>query len=144
MDIKFKAQKMYYQPNKAAYNLILLAIVTNVVFIVVMCNGIIPNMNIGSNILLNVLYLMFMFFMSEQLKIYSSKWSKVAVFMILFQIYRFIEIPMSYRNELDNSDFYILIGTLVVQAVLVTYAGLMTYKKAQIIEENLPQDERYN
>ncbi len=143
MDNKFKAEKMFYQPNGFSYKLVFLAILANTVFIVFTNTAIKPTMDIGISILFNVVYLMFLFFLSEQLKVYSKKWAIVSMIVALFQIYRFVDTPIAYSDQLENSRFMLLSAMLLVQLIALGLAGYTTHQKANLIDEYLPEEERY-
>lgn len=85
MNIKY--DKMRYQKNKLSYNLALIALVFNTLYIFKVLSIVKPDFFIGLKILANIGLMLSVFLAMEKVKAYSKNWS---IFLIVIGVLNFL------------------------------------------------------
>ena len=135
-----KKDRMRFTKNKLSSTFCYLAILFNVLYFVEIYTTDIGNyyytMHIGFSIVYNLLFLLFTFLCSEGVKNYSSGYSIFLIIIGAMQLVRIVDIPMkahAYQFSLDgkltyamdDNQFMLVIGYLVVSAAFCIAAGII-------------------
>jgi hypothetical protein len=93
----------------------------------------------GVDIILNILFLLIVFWASEMVKIYDRKWSVVLVVVGLTQIGRVFWLPM-YYNELEQlveGSFSFSLATIVLSGVFLLAAAVLSFSNSTLLRKYL-------
>lgn len=122
------AERMQYQSDKLSYWLCILSVVCNAVYFVGLYTNryVAPDVNIGADILLNIVFMMIVFLSSEKLKTYEKKWNGYIIIVGAVQILRIFWVPMHFHQleMLMEGKYTLAIVSLVVSGILLLIAGI--------------------
>ncbi len=142
---KRNLERMRYKNDKLASRLCLTAVVFDAVYFVVLYGrqSVVPDMNMGADILLNILFLLAGFFAAEQAKVYSRRWSFIMIGMALAQIARSFWLPEYYRalEQLIGGEYLTTKLSLLASAALMLAAGIVSYVNSTVLARYLDKSE---
>ena len=122
------AERMQYQSDKLSYWLCILSIICNAVYFVGLYTNraIAPDVTIGADILLNIVFMMIVFLSSEKLKGYEKKWNGYIIIVGAVQVLRIFWVPMHFNRleMLIEGRYTLAIVSLVVSGILLLVAGI--------------------
>ena len=122
------AERMQYQHDKLSYLLCMLSIVFSMVHFVSIYtnNAIVPDVTIGADILINIIFLMIVFLSSEKLKSYTKKWGIYVILLGVVQMLRILWVPAHfYQLEmLVETKYTWAIIWLLVSGIMLLLAGI--------------------
>lgn len=122
------AERMQYQPDKLSSLLCVLSIVVNAIcFVSIYANSAVaPDVTIGADILINIVFMMLAFLSSEKLKAYSKKWNIYVVLVGAVQVLRIFWVPAHFKKleMLVETKYTLAIVCLLISGVLLCLAGI--------------------
>lgn len=151
-EFAIKTDIMRYKPNQLSFLFCVLAIVLNVAMFLIIyqetnCKS---NYLLGIDLVINVVFMLAVFLLSEKSKAYNLKAGYVALVMGLIEIGRIFFIPLYYYNKhleylkteegiigLSNSQFYWCVGLMIAAAVCLFAAGVDTIIKSRRLTAHL-------
>lgn len=135
-DVKIvKKDRLRFTKNSVSSTLCYLAILFNVLYFVDIYSSnsqFYYNMEMGFSVVYNLLFLLFAFLCSEGVKNYSKGYSIGIILIGCMQFVRILGIPMSAHATpgiMDDKQFILVCGYLVISAVLCIIAGIIGYSK---------------
>lgn len=151
-EFSIKTDIMRYKPNQLSFLFCVSAIVLNVAMFLIIyqetnCKS---NYLLGIDLVINVVFMLAVFLLSEKSKAYNLKAGYVALVMGLIEIGRIFFIPLYYHNKhleylkteegiigLSNSQFYWCVGLMIAAAVCLFVAGIVTIIKSKRLTAHL-------
>lgn len=139
-----KYEKLHYQKNNFSYWFCLLGIVFDVLYMVgvIEPSQIISDINIGLDVIINILFLLFVFLGSEKLKNYDRNWGYYVIGIALLQIVRIFYIPTLFffteevegtigiaAHSLTLNEYTLAIVYLVSSCVCLIVAAVVSLIK---------------
>lgn len=118
----------FYKPNVLAYKLVLLATVLELVYLILMLAKMELNYLIGIFILVNICFLLLLFTIALELKVYKKRASILSVIFGGYAITRFLTVPLVLNVTSDSVLIHIITGVI---AALMIFSGIMSFKKVQ-------------
>lgn len=163
---------MRYKNNSLSFWLCILAIVLNVImFIMIYRNkNCVPGVTAGLDLIVNVIFLLAVFLISEKSKAYNKKAAYSAIVVGVIQIARIFWMPLYFRRQniiylqevakaeqageqlsysgmigLEDSQFRVIVVLLIVSAVALFASSIVTLSKAARLQQHLAKiEERGN
>ncbi len=152
MQRNLKIEKMRYQENKLGYNFILAAFLVNMYYLVVTLNHLEISYHIGIEIGFNLITFMAIFLGMEKVKGHDLRWSINFMILALIDLARIFYMPKMLLAQggalvATGEDVSIITGqaivnagyrsagALIVMAVLLLIAGLVSYRKAKALRD---------
>ncbi len=149
-DVKIiKKDRMRFTKNTLSSTLCYIAILFNALYFVNIystdVNTYFYNIEIGVSVVYNLLFMLFTFLCSEEIKNYNKGFSVFAAIIGVLQIVRIFGIPMDAHNTLiivnkvevsviDDKQFALLVAYLIVSAACCIAAGVIGLVKATTLE----------
>jgi TRAP-type uncharacterized transport system fused permease subunit len=122
------AERMQYQLDKLSYWLCVFSIVFNMVYFVsVYTNKVVaPDVTIGADVVVNIVFMLIVFLGSEKLKAYQKKWNVYVMLIGVVQILRIFFVPMHYNQMevLIGLEHTLAVVWLSVSGILLLLAGI--------------------
>lgn len=146
-DKKISIDMLHYKNNRFSFWMIILAIVLNVVMFLIIyktteCT---PNVQLGIDLLINVVFMLACFLAAGKTSKYSRFWGIGSIVLGGIQVARIFWIPLvyylKYVNEgagLNPGLFAACIILLVLSAACLVFAGIDTLIKHKILEKHEP------
>jgi Na+(H+)/acetate symporter ActP len=136
--MSLKVEKMRYQKNSISYWLALLSIVFNSLYMVDVLENmtILADVFIGIDIIINILFMMFVFLGSEKAKVYSKTWGYILIFIGILSILRISFIPyrlhfiVGSAKGISFNNFIYLCIMLILAGVCLIVSGVITINKS--------------
>lgn len=126
--INRNADRMQYQSDKLSYWLCVLGIVFNMVYFVAVYTNrsIVPDVTIGADVIINIIFMMVVFMASEKLKAYSKHWNVYAILAGAVQFFRTLWLPNHYKQleMLIEKKYTFVIACLIISGSLLILAGI--------------------
>jgi len=138
---------MHYKPNRLSFWLIMLTIALNIVMFLIIyrTTDCTPNVQLGIDLLVNVLLMLACFLAAEKTKHYSKNWGIASIAIGHFQIIRIFFIPLLYFIQFKNTGKGLTTGPfvwvcvlLVLSGISMILAGLFSNKKHNVLALNEP------
>jgi TRAP-type uncharacterized transport system fused permease subunit len=137
------AERMQYQIDRLSYWLCVLSIVFNVVYFVsIYTNKVVaPDLTIGVDVIVNIVFMMIVFLGGEKLKAYQKKWNIYVMLIGAVQILRIFFIPMHFREleMLTGDEYTMVIVWILISGILLLLAGINSSINLKILSR---YDER--
>lgn len=144
-----------YKNNSLSFWMSMLAIIFQCIAFVFTykCLGWTPEFPTGLDIIINIIFLLFVFLASEKLKTYNINWGYIIIgigLVNLIRIFTYV-IPTHYVMDtvsntmilnIDNFSYILSIVSYVLVAIFCTIAGLVTIYKGRILKEFLASLEK--
>lgn len=132
-----------YRNNKFSFNACILAIVFQCIAFIFVYKSLFINAAFytGVDIIINILFLLFVFLASEKVKTYSVKWGYIIIFIgliNLIRIYTYIFSPFSGENivgTVENSNVIISVISYCLVAVSLTFGGIVAIIRGKKLNE---------
>lgn len=121
-----KTDLTFYKPDKMAYNMVMLATVLELVYLVVMLGLMELNYVIGIFILVNICFLLLLFTIALEVKVYKPKSSVLAIIFGTYALSRIVIVPFVLGVTDNLVLLYIICGSI---GALMIGAGIMNGKK---------------
>lgn len=144
-----------YKNNSLSFWMSMLAIIFQCIAFVFTykCLGWTPEFSTGLDIIINIIFLLFVFLASEKLKTYNVRWGYIIIGIGLVNLIRIFTylIPTHYVLDsatnnmilnIDNFSFILSIVSYVLVAVFCTIGGIVTIKRGKILNEFLATLEK--
>ncbi len=138
--MNLKVEKMRYHKNLISYYLALLSIVFNSIYMVNILRSlkIVPDIHIGIDIVINILFMLFVFLGSEKAKVYSRTWGinlviiGIISFLRIFYIpYRlFYAVKSAGNSAITEGNFYYLCVFLSLTGICLLISGIIAIIKS--------------
>lgn len=145
MKENIKVARMRYQTDKRSSRLCILAIVFNIAYFLMLYsnNDLAPDMNMGLDVLYNIIFMLIAFLASEKTKAYDKKWSYIVAVVGILEILRILWVPAHYRKleMLTSSKWMMLVAALLLAGGSLILAGLSCYKNSTTLENYLKSVE---
>lgn len=126
--MKRNPQRMKYQPDKVSYWFCILSIVINMVYFVSVYSNrsVVPDVAVGTDVLINIIFMMVVFLASEKLKGYTRNWNKYISIVGVLQILRIFWLPMHYNKlgMLEGTKYILTLSYLITSGVFLIIAGI--------------------
>lgn len=147
-----KTDIMRYKPNKVSFLFCVLSIVLNVAMFLIIyqeahCTS---NVLLGIDLVINVVFMLAVFLLSEKTKAYNIKAGYIAIVMGIFEMLRILFIPLYYYNKhltfletgngiigLSQGQFIWCVVLMVVSGIFLIAAGIDTIIKSRRLTVHL-------
>ena len=131
------AERMQYQPDKLSYLLCTLSIIFNMIYFVSIYTNrdVTPDVTIGADVLINIIFMMIIFLAGEKLKGYEKKWNIYVILVGIVQISRILFVPRHF-NELEmlvGIKYTLSIVWLLTSGILLLLAGINSTINGRIL-----------
>lgn len=126
--MKRNPARMKYQKDTRSSMLCILSLLFNVYyFISVFRSGdITPDVIMGLDVVVNIVFMMLVFLTSEKLKAYTPKWNRIAAALGVFEALRVFILPLHYHKlgMLTGGLYTGAVATLLLSAFCLIGAGI--------------------
>ncbi|MDO5111029.1 MAG: hypothetical protein Q4E65_01870 [Clostridia bacterium] len=126
--MKRNPARMKYQKDTRSSLLCILSILFNVYyFISVFRSGnITPDVVMGLDVIINIVFMMLVFLTSEKLKAYAPKWNRIAAALGVFEALRVFILPLHYHKlgMLTGGLYMGAVAALLLAALCLIGAGV--------------------
>ncbi len=153
---KIKLDRMRYVKDSGPSNLAILAVVFDILYFVLIYkinNEFFYNYSIGASVVINLLFMLFGFWCSIEVKNYHGKFGYLMIALGIVQIIRIFVYPMSAHGAvtvvdgnnvqvMTNAQFISSIVYLVVSAACMVFGGLMSMKNSKTLQNHLASLEK--
>ncbi len=153
---KIKLDRMRYVKDSGPSNLAILAVVFDILYFVLIYkinNEFFYNYSIGVSVVINLLFMLFGFWCSIEVKNYHGKFGYLMIALGIVQIIRIFVYPMSAHGAvtvvdgnnvqvMTNAQFISSIVYLVVSAACMVFGGLMSMKNSKTLQNHLASLEK--
>ncbi len=146
-----KHERLRYQKNKTSYLLALLGLLFNCLYMVKLLADpdIVPDIHVGFDVILNIVFLLFVFLGAEKLKVYNKTWCFIVAGIGVINFIRVFYLPVRLLNleipPILQGDFNLMALYLIASGGLLIAAAIVGYfkclrlaeivKAASIVEE---------
>ena len=138
---KRNLERMRYKDDTLAANMCLLAIVFDVAHFIILYSStsIVPDYQMGIDIIINILFLLIAFLASEEAKVYSRKWAFVIMGVAVVQAARMFWLPLAYHGlgQLEGAGYLAACLSILVSAVFMLAGGIICYVNASALQKYL-------
>lgn len=128
---KRNLERMRYKNDALASGLCLAAVGCDVVYFIAIYSRqtVVPDMRMGGDIILNILFLLVGFLASEQAKVYARNWSFVMLGLAAAQLARGLWLPEHYHElgQLVGGAYSLVRMSILASAALMLAAGIVCY-----------------
>ncbi|MBR2826313.1 MAG: hypothetical protein IKE78_02250 [Erysipelotrichaceae bacterium] len=153
---RIKLDRMRYVKDSGPSNLAILAVVFDILYFVLIYkinNEFFYNYSIGASVVINLLFMLFGFWCSIEVKNYHGKFGYLMIALGIVQIIRIFVYPMSAHGAvtvvdgnnvqvMTNAQFISSIVYLVVSAACMVFGGLMSMKNSKTLQNHLASLEK--
>jgi glucan phosphoethanolaminetransferase (alkaline phosphatase superfamily) len=107
-------------------------------------NSITPDVRMGSDIIINIIFMLVVFWASEMVKTYKRKWAVVLALVGAVQIGRIHWLPLRYRElaQLQGRAFTYVCVTLALSGVFLLLGAAQSYLNSTILKIHMEQNDR--
>lgn len=148
---KIKLDRMRYVKDSVPSNLAIIAVVFDILYFVLIYkinNEFFYNFSIGISVVVNLLFMLFGFWCSIEVKNYHGKFGYLMIFLGLVQIARIFVYPMQAHNAIalsgevevqvmNNTQFIMAIAYLLIAAACMICGGLLSMKNSKTLQNYL-------
>ena len=148
---KIKLDRMRYVKDSVPSNLAIIAVVFDILYFVLIYkinNEFFYNFSIGVSVVVNLLFMLFGFWCSIEVKNYHGKFGYLMIFLGLVQIARIFVYPMQAHNAIalagevevqvmNNTQFIMAIAYLLIAAACMICGGLLSMKNSKTLQNYL-------
>ena len=147
--MKINVERMRYKNDSLSFLLCMTALIADVVmFSLIYSNSVLTSLTgvqgfnyytIGIDIIVNILFMLFAFYVGEELKTYHIKWAIAPILMGLLQLYRIFDFPKSMMQFgfITEKIYRICVICLIFSAVCLFVASVNTFIKATLLNRFL-------
>lgn len=153
---RIKLDRMRYVKDSAPSNLAILAVVFDILYFVLIYkinNEFFYNFSIGISVVVNLLFMLFGFWCSIEVKNYHGKFGFLMIFLGIVQIVRIFAFPMRAHGAvsvvgeqtvqvMNNAQFITSIVYLVASAACMVCGGLLSMKNSKTLQDHLASLEK--
>jgi hypothetical protein len=130
---------MRYKNDSGAAALCYLSIVLNVVqFIAFYSNNtVVPNLRTGADVVINIVFMLLVFWASEMVKVYDRKWAAALVGIGALQALRVLWLP-AYFHELEQlvgPSYDFIRAATVLSGISLAAAAALSFSNATILRK---------
>jgi len=146
-----KHERLRYQKNKMSYLLALGGLVFNCLYMVKLLADpdIVPDIHVGIDVIINIVFLLFVFLGAEKLKVYSKVWCFIVAGIGLINFLRILYLPKRLLTlatpQILLGDFNLMALYLLISGGLLIAAAVVGFLKcnrlAQIVKAADAQEE---
>jgi len=138
---------LHYKANRLSFWLILLTIALNIAMFLIIykTTDCTPNIQLGIDLLVNVIIMLVCFLAAEKTKHYSKSWGIVSIIMGHLQVVRIFWIPLYYFLQfretgkgLGVAGFVWCAILLLLSGISMIIAGIINNKKCNTRDLNEP------
>jgi hypothetical protein len=128
---------MRYKTDTASAALCYLAIAFNVAqFIAFYANNTVaPNLRTGADVVINILFMLVVFWASEMVKVYDRKWAVGLAFIGIIQALRVLWLPAYFHKleQLVGSSYYLICTATILSGLALAAASALSYANSTIL-----------
>ena len=147
--MKINVERMRYKNDSLSFTLCMLALIADVIqFTLIYSNSVLSSLTgvagfnyytIGIDIIVNILFMLFAFYVGEELKTYHIKWAIAPIIMGVLQIYRIFDFPKSMMKFgfITEKLYRVCVICLVFSAVCLFIASVNTFIKSTMLNRYL-------
>lgn len=147
--MKINVERMRYKNDSLSFLLCMIALIADVVmFSLIYSNSVLTSLTgvqgfkyytIGIDIIVNILFMLFAFYVGEELKTYHIKWAIAPVIMGALQVYRIFDFPKTMRDFgfITEKIYTVCVICLIVSAVSLLAAAVNTFIKGTMLSNFL-------
>ncbi len=153
---RIKLDRMRYVKDSGPSNLAILAVVFDILYFVLIYkinNEFFYNFSIGVSVVANLLFMLFGFWCSIEVKNYHGKFGYLMIALGIVQIIRIFVYPMSARGAvtivdgnnvqvMNNVQFILSVVYLVASAACMVCGGLLSMKNSKTLQNHLASLEK--
>lgn len=146
-----KHERLRYQKNKTSYILALGGLVFNCLYMVKLLGDpdIVPDIHVGIDVIINIVFLLFVFLGAEKLKVYNKIWCFIVTGIGLINFARIFYLPRRLLTmetpQILQGDFNLMTIYLIISGVLLIAASVFGYfqcmRLAEIVKAAEAQEE---
>ncbi len=137
--MKRNPARMQYQKDTLSAFLCILSIVFNVYYFICAfsTDTIKPDVILGLDVLINIIFMMVTFLASEKLKVYSKNWGAIVILMGVFEIARILILPEHYRklDMLGGFAYIQTVAALALAGASLIAAGLNSAANLRVLKK---------
>lgn len=108
-----RPERLFYQTNKQSYNLILIYILLNILYIILYLNHMNVDIWVSYVSIVNIIILLISFLVAARIKVYDRKFQYVPIIFGIIQVFRLFTIP----KEIVGKIKIILLIILIISAI---------------------------
>ncbi len=142
---KRNLERMRYKSDTLASGLCIAAIACDAAHFVALYTQktVVPDMQMGADIIINILFLLTTFFASEQAKVYTRNWSFIMIGVAVLQYARSFWLPEHYHalGQLTGGGYSLVRITIIASAALMLAAGIICYVNSTALRNYLAKSE---
>ena len=147
--MKINVERMRYKNDSLSFLLCMIALIADIVmFSLIYSNSILTSLTgvqgfsyytIGIDIIVNTLFMLFAFYVGEELKTYHIKWAIAPIIMGVIQLYRITDFPRDMRDFgfITEKLYLTCVVCLVLSALCLFAASVNTFIKATMLNNYL-------
>ncbi len=151
--MKINVERMRYKNDSTSFWFAILGLVFDIIqFSIIYSNSYLQSLTgkagfkywtIGLDVVINILFMLAVFYMAEELKTYHRKWNICAVFLAVFQIVRIFFFPKSmHTNEfITDKQFNIVVICLVASSACFIITTIVSMVKSTMLANFLKKVE---
>ena len=147
---KSNPEILRYRNNKFGFNACIIAIILQCIAFIFVYDSLTftPKFNTGLDIVINIIFLLFVFLASEKVKTYKVMWGYIIIgigLVNLVRIYTYLYSPFSGEdlvNNIKESSFIISLVSYCLVAVSLTLGGIVTILRGNRLNEFLKSIEK--
>ncbi|MCQ2536786.1 MAG: hypothetical protein MJ124_00130 [Lachnospiraceae bacterium] len=150
--MKINVERMRYKNDSLSFTLCMFALVADIVqFMIIYSNSYLTDITgksgfsfyiIGIDIVVNILFMLFAFYVGEELKTYHMKWAVAPVLMGALQIFRMFDFPkkMMEAGYITDKQYTICAICLLISAVCMFIAAVNSFVKCSLLNKLLKSE----
>ncbi|HWQ57674.1 MAG TPA: hypothetical protein VN540_01550 [Clostridia bacterium] len=130
--------RMKYQKDKRSSALCVLAIAFNIYYFVAVfrSDAIAPDLVLGADVIVNIVFMMVAFLAGEKLKAYEPRWGWAVLAMGIAEIARVLVVPAHYRalGVMSDALYYQAAGALALAGLSLMAAGVNALVNRRLLD----------
>jgi hypothetical protein len=143
--MKRNPARMRYKNDSRSAQLCYLSIVCDVAYFIAVyaSTKIIPDMWMGADVILNILFMLIVFWGSEMLKVYDRRWPFIIAALGSVQILRVFWLPIKYREleQLMGTSFTFVCASLALSGLFLFAAAMYSRFNSQLLNNYLKSEK---
>lgn len=152
--MKINVERMRYKNDSLSFLLCMLALITDVIqFMIIYSNSYLTAVSdksnfkyytIGIDIVVNILFMLFAFYVGEELKTYHKKWAIAPVIMGALQIFRITNFPKSMMeySYITQKQYTICVVCLALSAIFMFVAAANSFARCTMLNNFLKAEQK--
>jgi len=136
--MSLKIDRMRFQPNKTSYYLGLLGFVAYIIYLAATLDYIPKNIFLGLEIMIDLVFLMTLFYGMEKVKNYNLRWSFYMIILGIINILRALWHPIVLGTIDELMDKAVISGiSIIIAGVLIIISGIIGMRKSRLLSNYL-------